>query len=87
MKPKVQILLSIMILTFSCVKKNEQKKSENEINIRENKEIRFTKKEFKNTFQIDTTLVKSNFFGDLKISNSIKEDSIISLCQCKKYKK
>ena len=85
MKPKVQILLIILILTFSCDKKNEQKESE--INIEENKEISYTKKEFKNSFQVDTTLVKKNFFGDLIISNSIKEDSIISLCQCKKYKK
>ena len=87
MKPKLQILLSILILTFSCVQKNEQNKSENVINIEENKEIIYPKKYFKSSFEVDTTLVKKNLFGDLKISNSIKEDSIVSLCQCKKYKK
>jgi hypothetical protein len=87
MKQKLQILLSILILTFSCVKKNEQKKSENEINIGEKKEIINVKKEFENRFEIDTTLVKKNLFGNLKISNSKRKDSILSLCQCKKYKK
>jgi hypothetical protein len=87
MKPKLQILFSILILTFSCVQKKEQNKSEYVINIEERKEIIYPKKEFKNSFKIDTTLVKQNFFGDLKISNSIKKDSILSLCQCKKYKK
>jgi len=87
MKLKLQTYLIILILTFSCVQKNEQNKSENAINIEEKKEIIYPKKEFKNSFDVDTTLVKKNFFGDLKISNSIKEDSILSLCQCKKYKK
>jgi len=86
MKPKLQILLSILILAFSCVKKNEQKKSKNEINIGEEKRIN-TKKEFENKFEIDTALIKKNAFGYFKLSNSIKEDSILSLCNCKKYKK
>lgn len=81
------ILIIYLILLIGC--KSDKKNSEGNIeNPIYEKVIKTIEKEmFLNSFKIDTTLIKKDAFGDLKISNSIKKDSLLSLCHSKKYKK
>ena len=87
MKQKLPIYLIILILTFSCVEKNEnrEKTNESKVGIKEQKTTK--KEQFQNSFKIDTSLTKKIAFDFIKISNSLKTDSILSICNCDKDKK
>tara|TARA_R110001592_G_scaffold45508_2_gene145521 strand:+ start:299 stop:1045 length:747 start_codon:yes stop_codon:yes gene_type:complete len=85
---KIHFFLIISLISLISCKsdqKIEKGNIENQISKKFIKKIE--KSNFMNSFKIDTTLAKKKAFGYFKISNSIKEDSILSLCSCKKNKK
>lgn len=76
-----------LILCIGC--KSDDKTQPNNIEkpLLEKQTKAYKKDIFQNSFKIDTSLIKKNHFGSLKISDSVKEDSILALCQCQKFQK
>ncbi|MCF6169283.1 hypothetical protein [Lutibacter sp.] len=77
------IFIIVLNLILGCVPKKEKIES----NITVNKEEYIKTEQFQNSFKIDTSLLKKTTFDFVKISNSKKNDSILSICNCKKDKK
>lgn len=78
------IFLLILILSVSCVNKNETKENRIERHLEFQDETTVPKEHFVNSFVTDTTLIKRNAFDFIKISNTEKTDSIVSICNCDK---
>jgi len=79
-----RIFILFIIFIISCKPKKENQENLKVITSTD-KEFKFTDTDnFKNYIKIDTSLTKTRMWGKLVISNSIKNDSILSLCQCKK---
>uniref|UniRef100_UPI00404A8664 hypothetical protein n=1 Tax=Flavobacterium sp. TaxID=239 RepID=UPI00404A8664 len=69
------------------MQKNETQENATESDI-DTKEYAIKQKEqFENSFKIDTSLIKKSAFDFIEVSNAIKTDSIISICNCEKDKK
>jgi hypothetical protein len=87
MKQRFSILFLILIAIYSCAQNEEQKKEAKESKIEIKKERISKKERFQNIIKIDTTQNNKNAIDFLMVSNSIKSDSIISICNCDKDKK
>ena len=72
MKQKFPIYLIILILTFSCVEKNEnrEKTNESKVGIKEQKTTK--KEQFQNSFKIDTSLTKKIAFDFQNFGRPVK---------------
>jgi len=77
------IFIIVLNLIFGCIPKKEKIK----LKITVKKEKHTKAEQFQSSFKIDTSLIKKPAFNFIKISNSKKTDSILSICNCKKDKK
>ena len=87
MNQRFFIFIIVLNLIFSCTPKKENKGEKIESTINEYKEKITRTEQFQNSIKIDTSLTKKIAFEFIKISNSKKTDSILSICKCKKDKK
>lgn len=84
---KVHFILIVLFTIISCKPGNHTREIYSRQKQLEEYKINSKKDNFENRFRIDTTLVKKYAFDHLIISNEEKSDSILTLCDCKKYKK
>lgn len=84
MKNRITFLILTSILSFGCVQNNAIKKNRIEKNVIPQKGETVIRENFVNSFETDSTLTKKTAFDFIKISNTEKTDSIVSICNCDK---
>ncbi|MFI2741635.1 hypothetical protein ACG2LH_02760 [Zhouia sp. PK063] len=81
MKNIFSTYLIIIIFMMSCVHHKKEINNKTIVPLIPKKNV------FKNSFRIDTSLTEKSGFDFIKVTNTKKTDSVVSLCNCKKNKK
>ncbi len=84
MEKKLPIFLMILVLMYGCYQGKDRGKEYKQFHEEEEEERTSYRPAFVNQLIKDTTLVKTKISMHMKLANAVREDSIVSRCDCEK---